>query len=255
MFSLNDKRCLVVGGSGGIGREVALGLAEQGADLVLTYHRREEVARELVQTIRAMGRKADMLQADLTLPSAAADVVAAAKDRLGGIDALISTIGWHPFSPLLAMTDADIDYTIQSELLAVIRLARAVLPSMIEQRGGRFIIIGSDSGKVGNRGAAVSAAARGGTIAFTKSLAREYARHNILANVVCPGPTDTDLWRHDIGKDEHALKIQQAMIRAIPLRRPGSAREVAALAVFLVSDEAAYITGQAISVSGGLTMV
>jgi NAD(P)-dependent dehydrogenase (short-subunit alcohol dehydrogenase family) len=222
--------------------------------MVLTYNKRKDEAEKLVQTIRALGRKVDMVQADLTIPSVSADIVTATMDRLGGIDALINTAGWHPLFPFLDMSEKDIDYTIQSELFAVIRLARAVLPTMIKQRSGRFITVGSDSGKAGNRGAAVSSAARGGVISFTKSLAREFARHNVLANVVCPGPTDTDLWRNDIASDANAIKIQQAMIRAIPLRRPGSAREVAALAIFLVSDEAAYITGQAISVSGGLTM-
>ena len=107
---------------------------------------------------------------------------------------------------------------------------------------------------MGNRNAAISSACRGGVIAFAKAIAREHAADNILANVVCPGPTDTDLWRNEIGGDEAARKIMTAMVRAIPLRRPGTAREVAALAVFLASDEASYITGQAISVSGGLTM-
>ena len=131
---------------------------------------------------------------------------------------------------------------------------RAVLPELIRNGGGRIVIIGSDSGKVGTSGESVSAACRGGAIAFAKSIAREYARHNVLANVVCPGPTDTGLWDDLVKNDEFGGKIGNAMVRAIPLRRTARPQEVAAAAVFLVSDEASFITGQAISVSGGLTM-
>ena len=254
MFSLAGKSCLVVGGSGGIGREIVLGLAEQGADVALTYHRRVDAANQLVAQVTGLGRRAKAFAADLAQDGGADGCVAAAHQWLGRIDALITTVGWHPFSTFLDMPLPDVDYMIATELGSVIQLARAVLPIMVGQKAGRLIIVGSDSGKVGNRNAAISSACRGGVIAFTKAIAREHARDNILANVVCPGPTDTDLWQHEVGNDEAGKKIQAAMVRAIPLRRPGTAREVAALAVFLASDEASYITGQAISVSGGLTM-
>lgn len=254
MFSLVGKACLVVGGSGGIGREIVLGLAEQGADVALTYHRRAETAAELVERVGKLGRQGAAFACDVSRKGAIETCVADAHRRLGRIDALITTVGWHPFAPFLDMPDDDVEYMISTELRSVIDLTRAVLPIMVQQKAGRIITVGSDSGKAGNRNAAISSACRGGVIAFTKSIAREHARDNVLANVVCPGPTDTDLWRNDVGYDEMGRKIQAAMVRAIPLRRPGTAREVAALAVFLASDEASYITGQAISVSGGLTM-
>lgn len=254
MFSLVDKACLVIGGSGGIGSEIVLGLAEQGADTVFTYRRRAEAAEKLVKQVSGIGRRATAVACDVTEAGAVEACVAKAHQQLGRIDAVITTVGWHPFAPFLAMPEADSDYMIATELGSIIRLTRAVLPIMIAQKSGRLITVGSDSGKVGNRNAAISSACRGGVIAFSKSIAREHARDNVLANVVCPGPTDTDLWRDEVGYDDAAKKIQSAMVRAIPLRRPGTAREVAALAIFLVSDEAAYITGQAISVSGGLTM-
>lgn len=115
-------------------------------------------------------------------------------------------------------------------------------------------IVGSDSGKVGTSGEAISAACRGRLISFAKSLAREFARHQVLVNVVCPGPTDTSLWEEPVDNDEFGGKLGNAMIRAIPLRRNARPEEVAAAAVFLLSDEASFITGQAVSVSGGLTM-
>lgn len=254
MFSLAGKACLVVGGSGGIGREIVLGLAEQGADVALTYRRRAAVAGEIVAQVEAAGRRAAALACDVTEAGSVEACVDEALRRFGRIDAAITTVGWHPFAPFLDMPETDVDYMVAAELRSVIRMTRAVVPIMARQKSGRLITVGSDSGKVGNRNAAISSACRGGVIAFTKAIAREHARDNILANVVCPGPTDTDLWREEIGTDAAAQKIMAAMVRAIPLRRPGTAREVAALAVFLVSDEASYITGQAISVSGGLTM-
>ena len=254
MFSLDGKACLVIGGSGGIGREIVLGLAEQGADVALTYRRRAEVAGDIAAQVMAAGRRALTIACDVTEAGSVEACVAKAHREFGRIDAAITTVGWHPFVPFLDMPDADVDYMLAAELRSVVRMTRALVPIMIRQRSGRLITVGSDSGKVGNRNAAISSACRGGVIAFTKAIAREHARDNILANVVCPGPTDTDLWREEIGTDEAAQKIMAAMVRAIPLRRPGTAREVAALAVFLVSDEASYITGQAISVSGGLTM-
>lgn len=254
MFSLNGKACLVVGGSGGIGREIALGLAEQGGDVALTYRRRAEVAAGLVDRITALGRRAVALACDVAKPGDQEACVAETHKQLGRIDVAITTVGWHPFARFLEMSEQDIDHMIEAEFRSIMRLTRAVLPIMSAQKGGRLIIVGSDSGKVGNRNAAMSSACRGGVIAFAKAIAREHAVDNILANVVCPGPTDTDLWREEIGSDEAARKIMAAMVRAIPLRRPGTAREVASLAVFLASDEASYITGQAISVSGGLTM-
>lgn len=254
MFSLGGKACLVIGGSGGIGQEIVLGLAEQGSDVALTYRRRAEVAGQVAAQVAAVGRRAVPLACDVTEPGSIEACVADVHRQFGRIDAVITTVGWHPFAPFLDMPEADVDYMFVAELRSVVRMTRAVLPIMARQKSGRLITVGSDSGKVGNRNAAISSACRGGVIAFTKAIAREHARDNILANVVCPGPTDTELWREEIGTDEAAQKIMAAMVRAIPLRRPGTPREVAALAVFLVSDEASYITGQAISVSGGLTM-
>jgi NAD(P)-dependent dehydrogenase (short-subunit alcohol dehydrogenase family) len=175
--------------------------------------------------------------------------------RFGRLDGCLNTVGsalrmqrFHDIS------DEQVDETIDIELRSIITTAQALMPHFVASGGGRLVFIGSDSGKVGTTGEAISAACRGGLISLAKSLAREYARNNVLVNVICPGPTDTGLWEDLVGSDELGGKIGNAMIRAIPLRRIGKAEEVAAAAVFLLSDEASFITGQALSVSGGLTM-
>ena len=144
--------------------------------------------------------------------------------------------------------------TIDIGLRSVISCTRAVLPALIANGVGRIVLVGSDSGKVGTSGESVSAACRGAIIAFAKSISREYARKNVQMNVVCPGPTETQLWEDLVTNDEFGSKIGTAMVRAIPMRRLGKPEEIAAAVAFLASQQASYITGQALSVSGGLTM-
>jgi len=188
------------------------------------------------------------LACDVVQSAGLEECVAETHRRFGRLDVAITTVGWHPFSRFLDMPDRDVDYMINAELRSVIRLTRANPADHGRSEGRTPDRRWIGFRKVRNRNAAMSSACRGGVIAFTKAIALEHAADNILANVMCPGPTDTDLWRNEIGADESAKKIMTAMVRAIP------PREVAALAVFLASDEASYITGQAISVSGGLTM-
>ena len=249
----DDNTIIVFGASGGVGREAARILLERGARVGLHYRLNDGPVSQLVDTFGA--DKALAVQADLT------DVVSlrAAVDRVestfGTLDGCLNTIGTQlRMKPFLEISDDVIDDTIAIELRSVITSAQVVLPKLIENGGGRLVFVGSDSGKVGTSGEVVSAACRGGLISFAKSLAREYARNKVLVNVVCPGPTDTGLWEDLVEKDEFGGKIGNAMIRAIPLRRIGTPTEVAAAAVFLLSPEGSYITGQAISVSGGLTM-
>lgn len=251
--NLKGKVVLLGGASGGIGQAAAKMLLERGAQVALHYRSSDE---DLKQLAAQYGEDRVLLtKGDLTKRDDIKAIVAATVKRYGKIDAFMSTVGTAlRILPFLETSEDTVDLTIAIELRSVIDCVRAVLPELIRNGGGRIVFVGSDSGKVGTSGESVSAACRGGLIAFSKSIAREYARHNVLTNVVCPGPTDTGLWNDLVTNDEFGSKIGNAMVKAIPLRRLAKAEEVAAAAVFLVSDEASYITGQAISVSGGLTM-
>lgn len=248
------KTILVLGASGGVGREASRMLLERGAQVGLHFRTNQGPIVELVEQFGS--DRAMPVQADLTEALSIADAVNRVVSRFGALDGCLNTIGSQlRMKPFLEISDETIDETIAVELRSVITSAQVVLPQLIKRRNGRLVFIGSDSGKVGTSGEVISAACRGGLIAFAKSLAREYARAGVLVNVVCPGPTDTGLWEELVENDEFGGKIGNAMVRSIPLRRIGRPEEVAAAAVFLLADDSSYITGQAISVSGGLTMV
>jgi 2-hydroxycyclohexanecarboxyl-CoA dehydrogenase len=170
-------------------------------------------------------------------------------EQFGRIDVLVNNAGWDKASPFTESDPADWDRAIAVNLYGVLHTCKAVLPVMAAQGGGAVVNLGSDAGRVGSSGEAVYSAAKGGVIAFTKSLAREMARHQVRVNCVCPGPTDTALFASFAGP-----KLRDALTRAIPFRRLGQPDDVANVVVFLASDEASFVTGQTVSVSGGLTM-
>lgn len=247
------KVVLVAGASGGVGRAAARKLADRGATLVLQYRSKIEPIQELVDEFG--DHQVLAVQADVTDSASLENLVTTTVDQFGRLDCFLTTVGGSlHIQPYLDVPLDVLNETVAIELLGVMASARAVLPHLIAGGGGRIVFVGSDSGKVGSTGEAVSAACRGGVISFAKSLAREYARQQVLVNVVCPGPTDTLLWDQLVEHDEFGSKIGNAMIKAIPLRRVARPEEVAAAAVFLLSAEASFITGQAVSVSGGLTM-
>lgn len=249
----HDRTVFVAGASGGVGRVTARMLLERGANVLLHYRSSPDPLKDLVSAYGA--ERVRLSQGDLTVPADLGRMVAECTEAFGNIDAFLSTVGSAlRIQPFLETPLEVVEHTIEVELRSVIMCMRAVLPALIRNGGGQIAFVGSDSGKVGTSGEAVSAACRGGLIAFCKSIAREYARKNILVNVVCPGPIDTSLWEDLVANDEFGGKIGTAMVRAIPLRRPAKPEEVAAAAVFLLSSQASFITGQAISVSGGLTM-
>ena len=246
MRGLKDRVALVTGAGRGIGRAIAERLAAEGAK-VAALDVDERTAREAGEAVRGIG-----LCMDVTDAGAVAAAVAEAERRLGPTDILVNNAGWDKAEPFVKSTEETWDKVLAINLKGPIRMARAVLDGMIERRRGRIVSISSDAGRVGSTGEAVYSAAKAGIIGFSKTLAREVARYQINVNVVCPGPTNTQLLQ-DVAPDNP--KLIEALKRAVPFGRIGEPDEIAAAVAFLASDDATFITGQTLSVSGGLTMV
>ncbi|TVT47110.1 glucose 1-dehydrogenase [Amycolatopsis rhizosphaerae] len=247
MDKLSGKIAIVTGAGQGIGRGIAEKLAAEGATVVVT-DLNEDTA---LDTAAGLGGGAVGLHTDVTSRESVDAMVARVRETFGRVDVLVNNAGWDKAGPFTASDPADWDRVIQINLYGVLNTCRAVLPIMAEQGSGSVVNIASDAGRVGSSGEAVYSAAKGGVIAFTKAIAREMARHQVNANAVCPGPADTALFA-SIGGDDP--KLRAALTRAIPFRRLAQPRDLANVVAFLASGEADYITGQTVSVSGGLTM-
>ena len=244
---IDGKNVIVTGAGSGIGKAIALMCASYGAN-VGAADLNAAALKETGEEIEKLGRKCVVVTTDVTSYDSVAAMVKQTQETLGNIDVLINCVGWDIIEPFWKNQQEYWDKVIDINYKSVIYCSRAVLDNMMDNTGGRIINISSDAGRGGSSGETVYAGAKGGVIAFTKSLAREVARKNILVNCICPGPTDTPLYQ---GQPE---KIREALEKAIPLRRVAKPEEVAGAAVFLASDLANFITGQIISVSGGLTM-
>ena len=247
MGRLDEKIAVVTGAGQGIGAAIAQRVAAEGATVIVTDIN-EDAAR---QTARAISGGAIAVAADVTSAPSVTALTGQVASRFGHIDVLVNNAGWDKAGPFTDSDPADWDRIIRINLYGVLNTSKAVLPIMAEQRRGTVVNIASDAGRVGSSGEAVYSAAKGGVIAFTKATAREMARYQVTANCVCPGPADTALFA-SLGGDDP--KLREALIRAIPLRRLAEPADVAAAVAFLASDDAAFITGQTLSVSGGLTM-
>jgi 2-hydroxycyclohexanecarboxyl-CoA dehydrogenase len=253
MKGLDGKIALVTGAGGAIGGAIAARLAEAGCVLGV-LDRDEAGTSRAVAAIRDAGGRAEGVVSDITDYRAVVDAVAGFEKNTGPIDVLVNCAGWDRLRNFL-----DTDPELWRRLIAVnlegpIHMHHAVARGMAERERGRIINIASDAGRVGSSGEAVYAACKGGVIALTKALARELAGRNVCVNAVCPGPTDTPILRSFLDEGEWGQKVFEALKRAIPMRRLGEPEDVAGIVAFLASDEAAFITGQVISVSGGLTM-
>ena len=248
MRGLRDRVVLVTGAASGIGRAVALRLGDEGCRVAAIDLNLEGVRA----TAAEIGESACALQADVSYLSAMREAVAATEAALGPVDGLVSCAGWDRVQPFVESTEETWDRVIAINLKGVIACTRAALDGMIARGSGAIVNISSDAGRVGSSGEVVYSGAKAGIIGFSKAVAREVARHNIRVNVVCPGPTDTPMMEETRRANP---RLGEALVKAIPFRRLARPEEVAAAVAFLVSDEAAYITGQTLSVSGGLTMV
>ena len=242
---------LVTGAGQGMGRGIAQRLASDGhavAVLDLSLPDAEQTA----SLINDAGGKAIGVEGDVTSPSSIAQAVEAVTSGLGQVDVLVNCAGWDALMPFLDSDEALWERVLDINLKGPMRLAHAVLPGMVEKGWGRVVNIGSDAGRVGSMQESVYSGAKGGLIAFTKTLAREMARHSITANTVCPGPTDTPGFREATAGS--ADSIVAAMSKSVPMRRLGTPDDVAAGVSFFAREDAGYVTGQTLSVSGGLTM-
>jgi 2-hydroxycyclohexanecarboxyl-CoA dehydrogenase len=249
-MDLNGRVAIVLGAGRGVGRSIALDLANKGARLSLAS-RTLAPLQELVEILKSrgveiLGKEVDA--ADLSRLQAFVQETLKAFDR---IDIMVNPIGEDIPKLFIDRDPEEWHAVIASNLYTTLNATYVVLPTMIQQDYGRLIYVGTDAAKVGNKGLTISAAGKGGVNAFAKSLAREVARHGVTVNVVSMGPTETPLLDR---MREHSPDLLKRMIRQIPMRRPARAEEVAAMVSFLSSAEAGYITGQIISVSGGLTM-
>jgi 2-hydroxycyclohexanecarboxyl-CoA dehydrogenase len=242
---------LLTGGASGIGRATAIRLAAEGCTIGLIDI---DEAGAAETAARCQGR-AHVLRADITDRTQVDAAVARFEDEAGPIEGLANIAGWDRIRNFLDTDPAFWDRVVAINLYGPLHLHHAVLPRMAARGFGRVVNVSSDAGRVGSSGEAVYAACKGGIIAFTKTMAREMARKGITLNVICPGPTDTPLFQAVQSGSPDGAKIAEGLARAIPLRRIGKPEDYPGAIAFLLSDDAAYITGQTLSVSGGLTMV
>ncbi|MET1114327.1 MAG: 2-hydroxycyclohexanecarboxyl-CoA dehydrogenase [Comamonas sp.] len=253
MKRFEHKTVIVTGGGGGIGGATARRFALEGAR-VAVFDLNLAAAEQVVAQIHAEGGQAQALLCDITDRESVDAAVAATGQQLGAIDVLVNNAGWDVFKPFTKTEPAQWDKLIAINLVGALHLHHAVLPGMAARKAGRIVNIASDAARVGSSGEAVYAACKGGLVAFSKTIAREHARHGITVNVVCPGPTDTALfadYREGAGNPE---KLMEAFTRSIPLGRIGQPADLPGAILFFASDDAAFVTGQVLSVSGGLTM-
>jgi len=253
MTRFTDRTVVITGGGGGIGTAVCTSFAAEGAK-VAVLDRDESAASTTAQAITEAGGTAIAIGCDITERSSVDSGVARVQSELGNIDVLVNNAGWDLFVPFVDTQPEDWSRLIDINLIGALHMHHAVLPAMIEHGGGRIINVSSDAARVGSSGEAVYAACKAGLVALSKTLAREHSRHNITFNVVCPGPTDTALLATVTDAAANPEKLREAFRRSIPLGRLGQPEDLSGAIMFFASDAASFVTGQVISVSGGLTM-
>ena len=253
MQRFDGKTVIVTGGGGGIGGATCRRFASEGAQ-VAVFDINLEAAEKVAADIRAGGGQAAAFACNITDRAQVDAAVAAAQTQLGPIAVLVNNAGWDVFKPFLKTVPAEWEKLIAINLTGALHMLHAVLPGMVERKYGRIVNVASDAARGGSSGEAVYSACKGGLVALSKTLAREHARQSITVNVVCPGPTDTALLAGVAEGARDPAKLIEAFRSAIPLGRLGQGDDLASAIAFFGSDDAGFVTGQVLSVSGGLTM-
>lgn len=250
MRGLKGRVAIVTGGAGGIGQAICRRLVEEGCRVGI-FDKNADAARAVADEI---GATASAHVVDITEHEAVVAAVASFEARVGHTSILVNNAGWDRFAYFLDTEPPLWEQIIAVNLKGPLNLHHAVLKGMQQRKSGRVINIASDAGRVGSSMEAVYSACKGGIVAFTKTMAREMASSGVTLNAVCPGPTETPLLAAFAGEGDQAARVFEGLKRAIPLKRLGKPDDLPGIVAFLASDDAAYITGQVISVSGGLTM-
>ena len=245
-MELDGKTALVTGGASGIGKATVMELARRGAT-VICADVNAEAGAELLNEAAASNFTVEFVAIDLADSYSVRSCAVQVLQRHPRIDVLVNAAGWNEIQPFMENPPDYMDRVIAINLGGMLHLTQALLPAIIAAGNGKIVNVSSDAGRVGSSGETTYAAAKGGVVAFTKSLAREVARHSINVNCVCPGPTDTPMLQ------SRPEKLKEAFLRAIPFRRFAKPQEIADAILFFASPRSDYITGQVLSVSGGLT--
>jgi 2-hydroxycyclohexanecarboxyl-CoA dehydrogenase len=251
---MSNRTAFVTGGAQGIGQGIATTLGAQGFG-VAVVDLNLEAAQATTAAITDAGGTAIAVAADVTDTASVQAAVKQVAEQFGPVEIVVNNAGWDDFMPFLKTDEAFWDRILDINFKGQLRVIQATVPGMVERGWGRVINIGSDAGRVGSSLEAVYSGAKGGIIAFTKTLAREVATKGVTANTVCPGPTDTPALRKFADSSgQEADKVIGGMTRAVPMKRLGKAEDIGAAVAFFASDAAEFVTGQTLSVSGGLTM-
>lgn len=248
-LSLEGRIAIVTGASRGIGKSIAIGLAQRGAKLVVNYNKSAESAEDVVSEIQSNGGHAQVFQADVSDFKQAANLVKFAIEAFDGLDILVNNAGITRDKLIMLMTEEDWDIVQDTNLKSTFNCSKSAVRHMMRKRFGRIINITSVAGQIGNPGQTNYSASKAGQIGFTKALAREIASRNITVNAIAAGYIETDIWA---GVPDEA---REAILSMIPMARKGEAQEIADAVAFLSSDQASYITGQIIGIDGGMAMM
>lgn len=245
---LKDKNIIVTGATRGIGKEIALTLAQNGANIAINYRNYNEEVEELINSIKEFGVEAIAVKCDVSKSDEVDNFISEVKNHFSSIDVLVNNAGITKDGLLLRMKDEDFNSVLDVNLKGTFNTTKSISPIMIKQKHGKIINISSVVGIVGNAGQCNYAASKAGVIGFSKSVARELASRNINVNIVAPGYIDTDMTK------SLPDKVKDEILKSIPMKKMGNPKEVANLVLFLSSNLSDYITGQVINVDGGMVM-